>query len=170
MKESSPPRADLVEELRTVRDSVEQLYLLLDHIWRNRDELREIIEGLVENMKIKGPGEFPLEEALEMGLGLKEIRQAIAEGVTTAVGLRRIEKNTRAEEVPESIACAYCDADSPESLAEALQEGWTRLQRDDGPGWNYLGVCPACQALEDEPPQSDAREPEDRKEQKQFFA
>lgn len=50
--------------------------------------------------------------------------------------------------VPESIACTYCDCDSPESLEEAAKAGWSELIRDDGIGWNYLGICPECQADE----------------------
>jgi hypothetical protein len=86
--------------------------------------------------------------AREMALTQGQIEQANAEGVTSELGLRRIEKNTRSDAIPETIACAHCDADSPESLAAALQEGWTDLCRDDGPGWNYLGVCPECRAQE----------------------
>jgi hypothetical protein len=83
-----------------------------------------------------------------MGLTDAQNQQATAEGVTTEIGLRRIEKNTRSDAVPETIACARCDVDSPPSIAAALQEGWTDLCRDDGPGWNYLGVCPECRAQE----------------------
>ena len=32
----------LIEELHAVRDSVEELYILLDHLWRSRQELHEI--------------------------------------------------------------------------------------------------------------------------------
>ena len=41
--------ADLIGELKGVRDSVEELYILLDHIWRNREELRDIVAGLLED-------------------------------------------------------------------------------------------------------------------------
>jgi len=119
---------DLVEELHAVRDAVEELYVLLDHIWRNRDELREVIESLVETSKIKGPNDFPLEESLEIGLTLKQIRQAVSEGITTTPGLRVLEKNTRSDAIPETIACAHCDVDSPDSLAAALQDGWTVMK------------------------------------------
>jgi hypothetical protein len=51
---------------------------------------------------------------------------------------------------PESIACMECDLDSPGSLATALQAGWINLQPDDGPGWNYLGLCPDCRKHQDE--------------------
>ena len=54
-------------------------------------------------------------------------------------------------DVPFTLACAQCDVDSPESLEEALQQGWTRIQPDDGEGWNYLGLYPVCS-----PPWDDA--------------
>jgi hypothetical protein len=84
-----------------------------------------------------------------MELTPEQVRQAIVEGATTAMGPRPTEKHSRSDELPETIACIHCDADSPASLATALQEGWTELCCDDGPGWNYLGICPACQAEED---------------------
>ena len=88
--------SELIEELHAVHDSVEELYLLLDNIWRNRDKLRDILGELIENRD-------------------------------------------------EIVACCHCDA-SPPSLAVAIKEGWTALQYDDGPDWNYLGICPDCQA------------------------
>jgi hypothetical protein len=188
---------DLIAELQAVRDGVEELYILLDHIWRNREELHDILAGLREEIAERDDeiiacchcdasppslaaavregwkdlqyddgqnwnylGICPdcvreqtererLEAAgCEMGLTTQQMEQAKAEGVTTELGLRRIEKNTRADEIPETIACARCDIDSPASIAAALQEGWTDLCRDDGTGWNYLGVCPECQAQE----------------------
>ena len=208
---------DLICELQAVRDSVEELYILLDHIWRNRDELRDILAGLSEtNVECDddtiacdhcdagaaslaaavregwkdlqyddGPDQEYLglcpdcvrkqveQERLaatgtQMRLTEGQIDQAKAEGVASELGLRRIEKNTRADEVPETIACARCDVDSPESLAAALQEGWTDLCRDDGPGWNYLGICPDCQAQENAAPAAEAEEKP--KPQKRLFA
>lgn len=47
-------------------------------------------------------------------------------------------------DVPFTLACAQCDVESPETYEEALQQGWTRIQYDDGPGWNFLGICPDC--------------------------
>ena len=41
----------LIEELHAVRDSVEELYLLLDHIWRNRNELHDILEETMEEKR-----------------------------------------------------------------------------------------------------------------------
>jgi hypothetical protein len=216
---------ELVGELKAVRDSVEELYILLDHIWRNREELHDILAGIIEK-RTEESNEVTccvhcdafhptLAEAIkagwtslqhdpaegwdylgicahcqrdeverehlaqqerskdlestgrEMGLTPEQIQQAKAEGVTTELGLRRIEKNTRSDAIPETIACARCDVDSPASIAAALQEGWTDLCRDDGSGWNYLGVCPECQAQE-----SQAGEPEasQKDPQKHLFA
>jgi hypothetical protein len=215
---------ELVGELKAVRDSVEELYILLDHVWRNREELHEIIAGIIEKRTeesnevtccIHCDAFYPsVAEAIkagwtslqhdpaegwdylgicahcqrdeveqerlaeqerikdlestgrEMGLTTQQIEQAKAEGVTSALGLRRIEANTRADQIPETIACAHCDADSPESLTAALQQGWTDLCRDNGAGWNYLGICPECQAQE-----NTTAEPEEPKEnpQKQLF-
>ena len=105
-------RSDLMAELQSVRDGVEQLYLLLDHIWRNREELYDLFFA-------------------ESG------------------------RNDNSEET-ESIACALCDVDSPPSLAAAIREGWVRLQYNDGPGWNFLGICPECFAEESRVPEPEA--------------
>jgi len=199
---------ELVGELKAVRDSVEELYILLDHVWRNRDELHDILAGIIEKRTeesnevtccIHCDAFYPsVAEAVkagwtslqhdpaegwdylgicahcqrdeveqerlaeqerikdlestgrEMGLTPEQIQQAKAEGVTTALGLRRIEANSRSAAVPETLACARCDADSPSSLAAALQEGWINLCRDDGRGWNYLGLCSQCRTEDDE--------------------
>ena len=225
---------DLIEELHAVRDSVEELYILLDHIYRQElhDILGELAERQAEEREnervvccqchvglpslalavrqgwtalqrddeaddwgylavcggcqrkqieqarqqvsvtsaMEAPPEQSQDHAMEvatgdtaqsgtereqleavgreMGRTTQQIEQAKAEGVTSALGLRRIEANTRADQIPETIACIYCDVDSPSSLAAARQEGWTRLERDDGAGWNYLGLCPECDARE----------------------
>lgn len=47
-------------------------------------------------------------------------------------------------DIPFTLACAQCDVDSPENYEDAIQQGWTRIQYDDGPGWNFLGICPDC--------------------------
>lgn len=51
--------------------------------------------------------------------------------------------NNHSELIAEAIHCFECDAQMG-SLAEALQNGWTELCRDDGVSWNYLGLCPKC--------------------------
>ena len=121
-----------------------------------------------ERLAKQEPTEDLASTGREMGLTPQQIEQAKAEGVTTALGLRRIEVNSQPVKVPETIACARCDASSPQSLAAALQEGWTGLCRDDGPGWNYLEICRNCQAQEDESPAPEVeKKPEP---QKRLFA
>jgi hypothetical protein len=43
-----------------------------------------------------------------------------------------------------SLVCTVCDADAPGTLDEALRLGWNDIVFDDGPGWNFLGLCPDC--------------------------
>jgi hypothetical protein len=151
------------QAMKALRDAIDDLRTEYVHAIRNAE-----CPYLAETSKVRRVlPSFPLDDALEMGLTPEQIRRAIAEGVTTAVGLRRVEKNARADEIPETIACAHCDADSPASLAAALQEGWTDLCRDDGPGWNYMGVCPECQTHHDEPEESETDQEDD---QKRLFA
>jgi len=149
--------------MKALRDAIDDLRTSYEHAVRNAD-----CPYLVEAQTVRSilPS-FPLDDALEMGLTAEQIRQAIAEGVTSAVGLRRIEKNARGEEIPETIACAHCDVDSPPSLSAALEEGWIDLCCDDGPGWNYIGVCPECFARENAVPSLEAT-PTDK--QAQLFA
>jgi hypothetical protein len=185
LRESSDRLADtidsasggLIEELKSVRDAVEELYLLLDHVVRNREELYDILAAITEK-KAEESGEAtscihcnafcptvaeavkagwvslqhnPSEdwdylgicancqkdvveqellakseqrEELEdtgraMGLTLEEIEQAKAEGVTSALGLRRIEKNGRPREVPEITASVHGEGDTCASDKQA---------------------------------------------------
>lgn len=65
-------------------------------------------------------------------------------------------------DVPFSISCYDCDIDSPDSLDEALAAGWTEIQyTPDGLAENFLGFCPECTVLVNQPPQprSDTGEP-----------
>lgn len=39
---------ELIDELKASRDSTEELYILLDHIWRNRDEFRDMLAQLLD--------------------------------------------------------------------------------------------------------------------------
>lgn len=51
-------------------------------------------------------------------------------------------------DVPFTLACVLCDADSPETYGEALQHGWTEIEYDgDGLAWNFLGICPDCRPI-----------------------
>ena len=214
--------SDLIGELKGVRDSVEELYILLDHIWRNREELRDIMGELLddradereENETVtcclcnavqptlatavrQGWVDFQTDDEAEdwRYVGVcgdcqrKQIEQArqrtpppsameaaperrrneTAEPASGALYPTDVEDEPSNEEIPETIACIYCDVDSPPSLAAARQEGWTRLERDDGSGWNYLGICPECQEEQREE-DLPGPEPSPTKEQKHLFA
>jgi hypothetical protein len=147
------------QEMKALRDAIDDLRTEYVHAIRNA-ECPYLAEAKAVRRILPS---FPLDDALEMELTPDQVRQAVAEGVTTAVGLRRIEKNTRADAVPEILACARCDACSPESLAAAVQEGWIDICRDDGAGWCYLGVCPNCQAEESQAMKPELHEPDPQK-------
>lgn len=48
--------------------------------------------------------------------------------------------------VPFSLCCAECDAgmdiETPEQAAAC---GWRDIQVQDGPSFNFTGICPDCQ-------------------------
>lgn len=44
-----------------------------------------------------------------------------------------------------SLTCTGCDAgDGIDSQRQAELLGWQNIVEDDGPSWNYLGLCPQC--------------------------
>jgi len=55
---------------------------------QQEDTAREVAEA-------NAPEPFPMEDAVAMGLTEADIEQAKTEGVTSVLGLRRIEKNNR---------------------------------------------------------------------------
>jgi len=61
-------RPGLIDELKAVRDSVEELYLLLDHIWRNRQELHDILEAATEDRLESARGGERLPETIACAL------------------------------------------------------------------------------------------------------
>jgi hypothetical protein len=197
----------LMGELQAVRDSVEELYILLEHMWRNRQELHDILAGIMEkraedsaevtccvHCDASSPSlaeavkagwtafqhdpsdgwdylgicpecareqtklepdptahdteSFPYDDALAMGLTREQIAQAKAEGVTTLLGLRRVEKNSRGRENPEQTACDRSEADPPASLAAGVQEGAMRIQRNGPEGANEPRECQDCATQE----------------------
>jgi hypothetical protein len=75
-------------EMKALRDAIDDLRTEYVHAIRNA-ECPYLAEAKAVRRILPS---FPLDDALEMELSPDQIRQAIAEGVTTAVGLRRIEK------------------------------------------------------------------------------
>lgn len=48
--------------------------------------------------------------------------------------------------VPFSLECANgeCNFEGPDTYREAVDQGWTEIEYDDGPSWNFLGFCAEC--------------------------
>lgn len=44
----------------------------------------------------------------------------------------------------ETLACFNCDCDSPNSIVEAVRQGWTDIEFWDGHSAYFIGVCPSC--------------------------
>ena len=54
-------------------------------------------------------------------------------------------------DVPFSLSCTDCDADSPDSYQEAIAEGWTGIEFfPEGIAENFLGICPDCRRRDEE--------------------
>ena len=50
----------------------------------------------------------------------------------------------------ESLTCGKCGEDGPDTLAEAVINGWGQLVYDsEGASWNFVGVCPECLSSDD---------------------
>lgn len=85
-------------------------------------------------------------------VGRKFSRELALEGNSIyGVDWHEVEKHLRLKAAEErgpvlfALACTHCDAGMGiESEAEAKSLGWTQIEYDDGPAWNFLGMCPDC--------------------------
>ena len=146
-------------EMKALRDAIDDLRTEYVHAIRNA-ECPYLAEAKAVRHHLP---RVSLGDALEMDLSPRPNPPGCCRGRDDDRGPARIEKNTRADAVPEVLACARCDACSPESLAAAVQEGWTSICRDDGTGWCYLGVCPNCQAEANQTAEPELHEPNPQK-------
>ena len=49
--------------------------------------------------------------------------------------------------MPFSLCCVECDAGMDvQSTLQATADGWTDIQADDGPQYNFCGICPDCKS------------------------
>src|SRR5438552_19212354 len=98
---------NLIDEIKALRDASEELFILLEHIWQNREDLR-----IKVSVVVNGEG-----------------REASAE----------------------TLCCYECDMDSPDSLAQALHDGWIDITcAEEEHGTNFVGWCPSCQRAHEE--------------------
>lgn len=114
----------LVEELRAIREVLAETQQDIQHLTRN---IQDYLSAIADSSD--------------------EIRSEILATV-------RYDNRPKPLLPPEeTVTCGHCDA-SADSLAEAVQAGFTRLQPDpDGLSWNYLGECPDCAQKMDVPAQ-----------------
>jgi len=113
----------LVEELKTIREVLAETQQDIQHLTRN---MQDYLSAIAESSD--------------------EIRSEILARI-------RYENLPKSFLLPdETVTCVHCDAQA-ESLAEAVQAGFTRLQLDPDEGSNnYLGQCPDCRGKMDTVP------------------
>jgi len=138
----------IAKEIRPLSDAVDSLYLLLQHVWQNRDELFELLHGVAEEERDtirceRCPQSTSLLEAVRDGW--KELRDedgtlwGRCELCHAAVPME-LDKPPN-----ETVSCKTCDARFPDSLAHAVRAGWTCIIDDEGnERGNFAGQCPKC--------------------------
>jgi len=122
------------------------------------EEFSEAIQPLVEELKAIREALGEIREDIQWAVrNAQDYLSAINDAADEIRG--EVLARVRWDDLPkphlpleETIACAHCDADSPRSLAEAVELGWSRLQSSDGIGEDYLGQCPDCAKKIDEVP------------------
>lgn len=119
------------------------------------DQLLEAIHPLVEELKaIREVLAETQQDIQHLTRNMKDYLSAIADSSDEIRS--EILAQIRYDNLPkpflppdETVTCAHCDA-SADSLAEAVQAGFTRLQLDPDEGSNnYLGQCPGCRGKMD---------------------
>lgn len=156
----------VAEEIQPLTDSVDSLYLLLQHVWQNRDELFDLLNGFSEHDTVRCE-RCPSSPGLAAAIteGWKELRNEEGKFWGICPLCHAAVENDREKLPEETVFCTCCDASS-KSLAKALRAGWQCIIDDEGnERGNYAGMCPACiQEEEDsngpatEERQHDARE------------
>jgi len=118
------------------------------------DRLADAVENLSQRLQVVDDTIsdilHELRWLLQNHVNVRIINRLPAEPADRAwsVKLAKLNPQTRTNAIHETIACSQCNIDSPDSLAAALQEAWINLQRRDGEGRNYVGLCPSCQELQ----------------------
>lgn len=135
----------IAEELGPVTDSVDSLYLLLQHIWQNREELFELLNGFSERgtVRCERCSSSPaLSDAVTAGW--KDLKSEDGKFWGICPPCHAAVENDREKLPAETVFCTCCDASS-ESLAKTLRAGWQCIIDDEGnERGNYAGMCPAC--------------------------
>jgi hypothetical protein len=125
-------RDELIDAVKFLTEEVQQAGAYLSTLVNILDNVKEEISWIINNR----------DEMLPL-----MIRSLPADPCDPKFG-SKVRVANGMDKVAETVSCVSCDVDSPYSLADALTKGWTRLQKDDGPAWNFLGLCPCCQLEE----------------------
>lgn len=140
----------VAEEIPPLTDSVDSLYLLLQHVWQNREEFLDLLNGYSERTTVRCercsccPA---LADAISDGW--KDVRKDDGEYRGLCPPCHAAVDSERVILPKETIFCTCCDATS-ESLAESLRAGWQCIIDDEGnERGNYAGMCPGCIAEEE---------------------
>lgn len=116
------------------------------------EQLLEVIQPLVEELKaIREVLAETQQDIQHLTRNIQDYLSAIAESSDEIRS--EILSRLRYDDLPkphlppeETVTCAHCDGQA-DSLGEAVQAGFTRLQPDpDGVSWHYLGECSECAA------------------------
>jgi hypothetical protein len=88
-------------------------------------------------------GEF-IEVRENRNLGEGERAQKLDKLIEEYREARRLELQIALETTEFLLDCRECDVGSPGTYEQAIVEGWVEIAPDDGPRWNFLGLCPEC--------------------------
>jgi len=117
------------------------------------EQLPEAIQPLVDELKaIREVLSETQQDIQHLTRNIQDYLSAIAESSDEIRS--EILTRLRYDSLPkpeETICCAHCDARA-DSLAEAVQRGFARLQLADAISSKYLGECPDCAARMDTVP------------------
>lgn len=125
--------------------------LLEEWAERNWLDVSELAEALLEWLSKDG---FPPDTMGNRNLGADWHRELAL--TMCKFALRRANDvldspNQIPTEVPFTLTCATCNNQGPDSYAEAIDEGWTRIvYYPAGQSENFLGECPVCRERDGE--------------------
>ena len=112
----------------------------IEHDW---PQVLEAAEGLMHWIDRGG---FPPETVSGRRMGStwnQHLAQSACEFAADLAERVLADANGIPEGVPFSLSCCECDAGSPATYAEAVDQGWTNIEfAPEGLAENFLGLCP----------------------------
>jgi len=121
--------------------------------WANRNWLAvsELAEALLEWLSKDG---FPPDTMGNRSLGAdwhRELASTMCKFALERANDVLDSPNQIPSQVPFTLTCATCNNEGPDTYADAIDEGWTRIEYSPaGASENFLGECPVCRERDDE--------------------